>query len=277
MSVDDERTEPSGAGASSPEPAVGASATVPASEEAQVKRVLRWVIAALVVALVAYPIVRRVQGPPAGGGQNVKVLQVPKGKSLLSYSAEAFQAGRYDEAIAAAKAMLVIDPKSAEAYNNLAVSYLKLRQWDDAIKSAEEAIRLKPDFELARNNLAWIRQEQANASGVTPQGHAPNTAQFFLDESFRHFQAGRWHECIAAAQEALKRKPDMVEAYNNIAVAHVGLQEWDQAIAAAREALRIKPDYQLAQNNLAWALEQQKKAREKASGAQPGAPASKRE
>jgi len=246
-------------------------------EERQVGRVLRWVIAALLVALVAYPIVRRMQSTSPASPQTVRILQVPPGKTLLNVSGEAFQAGRYEESIAASKAMLAVDPRSAEAYNNLAVAYLKLEKWDDAIRCAEEAVRLKPDFELAKNNLAWIRQEQARASGTTPPGPAPNTAEFYLNESLRHFQAGRWKECIAAAHEALKLKPDMAEAYNNIAVAHAGLQEWDQAIAAAHEALRLKPDYQLAKNNLAWALEQQQKAREKRSDATPGAPASTRE
>jgi hypothetical protein len=30
-----------------------------------------------------------------------------------------------------------------------------MHKWDDAIAAAKEAIRLKPDFLLARNNLEW--------------------------------------------------------------------------------------------------------------------------
>jgi hypothetical protein len=32
--------------------------------------------------------------------------------------------------------------------------------WDDAIRAAREAIRLKPDFQLAKNNLAWAESEK---------------------------------------------------------------------------------------------------------------------
>ena len=39
-------------------------------------------------------------------------------------------------------------------YNNLGYVLATRGQWDDAIKQYNEAIRLKPDFELARMNLA---------------------------------------------------------------------------------------------------------------------------
>jgi hypothetical protein len=30
-----------------------------------------------------------------------------------------------------------------------------MHRWDEAISAAQSALRLKPDFQLARNNLAW--------------------------------------------------------------------------------------------------------------------------
>jgi protein O-mannosyl-transferase len=30
-----------------------------------------------------------------------------------------------------------------------------MHQWDGAIAAAQKAIALKPDFQLAKNNLAW--------------------------------------------------------------------------------------------------------------------------
>jgi tetratricopeptide (TPR) repeat protein len=71
-------------------------------------------------------------------------------------------------------------------------------------------------------------------------------------------RAERYPDCIRAAQEALKLRPDFANAYNTIAAAHTIMGEWDAAIAAAREAVRIKPDYQRAQKTLDYA-EQQKK------------------
>ena len=57
----------------------------------------------------------------------------------LQLSLEHYQAGRYQEAITAAKTALVANPNSAGAYNNLAVSYLALSMYDEAIHAAQEA------------------------------------------------------------------------------------------------------------------------------------------
>lgn len=86
------------------------------------------------------------------------------------------------------------------------------------------------------------------------------TAEQWLNLSLDAYQHHRYLESIAAAQTALKLKPDYAEAYNNIAAAYSELHLWDFAIAAAQEALRIRPDFPLARNNLNWVLEQKRLA-----------------
>ena len=51
-------------------------------------------------------------------------------------------------------------PGYAEALNNIAAGHQALHEWDEAIASAGEAVRLRPDFQLARNNLAWSQQQR---------------------------------------------------------------------------------------------------------------------
>jgi hypothetical protein len=45
--------------------------------------------------------------------------------------------------------------------------YSSLEQWDETIKAASEAIRLKPDYPLARKNLDWAvsHKRQAQKGG----------------------------------------------------------------------------------------------------------------
>ena len=43
---------------------------------------------------------------------------------------------------------------------NLALGLAALGRWDEAIAAAREALRLRPDFQLARNNLAWAEREK---------------------------------------------------------------------------------------------------------------------
>jgi tetratricopeptide (TPR) repeat protein len=46
------------------------------------------------------------------------------------------------------------DPKLVTAWINMTSVYLMLRNDDKALESAQEAIKLEPDFPMAQNNLA---------------------------------------------------------------------------------------------------------------------------
>jgi hypothetical protein len=37
-----------------------------------------------------------------------------------------------------------------------------MHRWDDAISAARKAISLKPDFQLAKSNLAWSLSQKAS-------------------------------------------------------------------------------------------------------------------
>jgi tetratricopeptide (TPR) repeat protein len=190
-------------------------------------------------------------------------LTVQAQQDNLALSFVHYQAGRYQESIDAAEAVLRADPNSAAAYNNIAVAYLGLKRFDEAIANAQEALRVQPDFALAANNLAWIRQEKAKAGFVTlPASEAP-TPESYLEQSIQAYQLGRFPECVALAKEALRLRPDYAYAYNNVGACSASLGKWDEAIRNDQEALRLKPDFQLAKSNLAWAQQQQKIARPK--------------
>ncbi len=70
------------------------------------------------------------------------------------------QAGQFEKSIADARQALRLRPGYAEAYNNIAAAYASLGKWDQAIAAAQTAVRLKPDFQLAKNNLAWAQSQK---------------------------------------------------------------------------------------------------------------------
>lgn len=45
----------------------------------------------------------------------------------------------------------------AEAWNNIGAAYNKLGRYEEAAAACEQALRYKPDFDLARNNLQYAR------------------------------------------------------------------------------------------------------------------------
>lgn len=81
-------------------------------------------------------------------------------QALLDLSLKYYLAGKYEECISVANEALKLKPDYAEAYNNICTAYNGLNQWDKAIPACEQAIKLKPDFQLAKNNLAWAIDEK---------------------------------------------------------------------------------------------------------------------
>lgn len=79
----------------------------------------------------------------------------PTPENFLNLSHLYHHAGRYQACIEAAQQALKLRPDYAEAWNNIAAAYEALSQWPQAIQASREAVRLKPDFQLARNNLAF--------------------------------------------------------------------------------------------------------------------------
>lgn len=80
--------------------------------------------------------------------------------SLLEESLLQYRNGNYAASIQAARDALRLRPQFAEAYNNIAAAYQSMGQWDEAIQAAREALRIRPDFQLAKNNLAWSESQK---------------------------------------------------------------------------------------------------------------------
>jgi tetratricopeptide (TPR) repeat protein len=85
-------------------------------------------------------------------------------EDYLDLSLRYHQTGRYQQSIEAAQMALRLRPDYAEAYNNIAAAYESMKDWDRAIAAAREAVRIKPDFALARNNLAYSLEQKRLAA-----------------------------------------------------------------------------------------------------------------
>ncbi|MEX2177246.1 MAG: tetratricopeptide repeat protein [Gemmatimonadaceae bacterium] len=71
-------------------------------------------------------------------------------------------AERHLEAAQAYRAALKRNASNADAWNNLGWTLGKLGFFDAAVAPLQQAVALRPDYQLARNNLAWVRSEAAN-------------------------------------------------------------------------------------------------------------------
>jgi tetratricopeptide (TPR) repeat protein len=91
-------------------------------------------------------------------GQSVDQPTTQTPEFYLGLSLQFYREERYAESIAASRVALTRRPNYAEAWNNIGAAYNKLGNYEKAADAFEEALRLKPDFQLARNNLQYARE-----------------------------------------------------------------------------------------------------------------------
>jgi Flp pilus assembly protein TadD len=89
-------------------------------------------------------------------------------ESYLQASLTDYREKRYQDSIAAAEEALKLRPRYAEAWNNIGAACNQLGRYGDAVPALEKALALKPDFPLARNNLAYARKMAAQQSQKLP-------------------------------------------------------------------------------------------------------------
>ncbi|MHC5914609.1 MAG: tetratricopeptide repeat protein, partial [Nostoc sp.] len=120
---------------------------------------------------------------------------------------------------------LTINPKYAEAQNNLGIVCVAQKNLEKAIAYFQSAILSNPNYAFAHNNLglAWQMQHKLSAA----------TAKF---------------------QEALQKNPGYPEAYLNLGIVLEAQENFAGAIACYRSAIHHKPDYIKAYNRLGSAL-----------------------
>ncbi len=85
------------------------------------------------------------------------VEQNPSVSGYVNLSRVSFEQGDLETALSAAGKALELDPDNARAHNNLCVAYGKLKRWQKAISACEKALAIAPGFQLAANNLRWVR------------------------------------------------------------------------------------------------------------------------
>ncbi len=89
---------------------------------------------------------------------NIDELFRDKTKNLddfIELTNDLYNLKRFDEAINICLKIIEIDSNNKFAFNNLCACYNQKKQWFNAKKACEEALRIDPNFRIAKNNLNW--------------------------------------------------------------------------------------------------------------------------
>lgn len=82
----------------------------------------------------------------------------PSPENYLNLSLYYYQNAQYEKCVEAANDALKLKPNYDLAYNNICCAYNMLKQFDKAIEAGENAVKSNPASQLAKNNLAEARR-----------------------------------------------------------------------------------------------------------------------
>jgi len=130
---------------------------------------------------------------------------------------------QYEQAVAAYRKAIEIDPKRASSWSNLGLVYGKQGKPADARTAYQKALAVDPKYAYAHYNIA--RQ--------------------LADE-------GKSEEAIRVYKKAVEAKPDYSRAWNSMGVQYFVQKRYDEAARAYRKAVEADPGNASAWRNLGW-------------------------
>lgn len=174
--------------------------------------------------------------------------------------------GRPDEAMAHFREALRLKPDYAEALNNMGQALETQGHIEEAIAHYQDALRVDPDYFDAQYNLGRLLQKLGRPEALETLTVAvrlrPDFAEARNSLGNSLEKLGRHEEALAQYEMALRLKPDSVEARNNLGNVMQAMGRLDEALAQFREALELKPDNPEAHHNLGVTLQHMGRAEE---------------
>jgi tetratricopeptide (TPR) repeat protein len=162
---------------------------------------------------------------------------------------------RIDDAFAAATKAAQLDSVDVVGRRTLADIYVQRGEWANAVRTANDALRIDPDDPSAQRSLHVADSGIAANENTRKLAETDPTVDHLLALSVLYYQERKYQECINSAQQALKLQSNLPEAYVNIAAGWHAMGKETETIAALREALKLRPDLEVAKHNLAYELE----------------------
>jgi len=124
------------------------------------------------------------------------------------------EAGDYDAAIASFREAIRINPNAAVAYDYLSAAYASVGKLDEAIAYGERAVQIDPSLASVHSNLA--------ASYITK---------------------GELERARKEALKAVELDPDFADAHNNLGNAYLYMGRPDEALESYDKAIQLQPEF----------------------------------
>ena len=185
-------------------------------------------------------------------------------KLLLAYQ----KSGRREEALVHLQKMLNRE-SSPELYNTAGVMYYQSQKIDEAIAAFKSALQINPRYQPAKNNLHQLYREQgitALADETYPKAIAffsqalqlnPTDSTLYNLRGEVYARSGDHQNAIVEYKKGLRFNPgdadarqNLARSYNNLGVQLTQSERWEEAIGTYEQARQLMPDLASVKSNL---------------------------
>ena len=123
----------------------------------------------------------------------------------------------------------------------------KQQQYAESIKHYTEAIKLKPDLDVAYNNRGNAYADKGELDNAisdydTAIKLKPDEVDVYHNRGITYYKKGELDNAISDYDTAIKLNPDEATAYNNRGSAYSKKGELDNAISDYNTAIKLNPD-----------------------------------
>ena len=173
---------------------------------------------------------------------------------------ELFKEKKYKECIDAFHAVLETEPDNADVYNNLAVAYSCVADFEHAETYFIKALELDPQLAQAYINLSdlyYKAGDLASAVGTLQRGSyelqdnltiAHLLARVYIDDQ-------RWEDAIEELERVLDSEPENYDAFYDLGHVCFELGDYEGAISNFETVTEYRQDSELLYYSLAQAYE----------------------
>jgi len=186
---------------------------------------------------------------------------------LLNYANLLFEKRQFCDAVKYYQKAIRQQPNDPISFANLAACYNEQSQPLLGLGAADQSIQLKPDYAEAWNNRGNAlhdlkRYEEAITDYDKALNLKPDHHQAWIDKGVTLHELKRFDDAITHYDKALSLKPDHHQAWTDKGVTLHELKRYEEAITHYDKALSLKPDHHHAWSNKGNTLHELKRYEE---------------
>jgi tetratricopeptide (TPR) repeat protein len=180
----------------------------------------------------------------------------PTFENQINYGLALHNAGKETDAASAFESAINADPKNPVGYNNVCSTRNNLQQWALAIPQCEAALKIQPDWDLPKNNLAAARaaltEDDKRLASMWDHLRGPDADKTRFELGFKLYQRGSYEQALEVWKPTPKTSPFYADTMNDIATIYILTKNYQAAKTPLETAIRVNPGNQLYRNNASW-------------------------